>query len=146
MHAISRLLSVCRHLTAGSVQDKTELHICPRSKTHVGITTTSSPFHPISLQHRETRLTFIKELPKSVTVTSVQINNDRISCEFAAIINLPGNGLIPTVCCQDVMVPVRDKVAIILTALSLSLSFLADLKPVSQPRLRSAVCYTCPGE
>lgn len=44
------------------------------------------------------------------------------------------------------MVPVRDKVAIILPVPSFSPSLLADLKPVSQPMLRPAVCNTCPGE
>lgn len=61
---------------------------------------------------------------------------------FVRPIILPANGLIPTVCCQDVMVPVRDRVAIILPALSLSLFLLSDLKPVSQTVLISAVCAT----
>lgn len=80
---------------------------------------------------RDFRLTFIKERRKSLKVTSGHSNcvaSDRVlvCCHrsFLSCIRLPGNGLIPTVCCQDVMVPVRDNVAIILPALSLSLSLL----------------------
>lgn len=54
--------------------------------------------------------------------------------------------LIPTVCCQDVTVPVRDKVAIILPPLSFPL---LTPKLWHQPVLRRdpmSLCYTCPGE